>query len=120
MVSFGALYCVTPWLWRRERLYSMKLVELHFWLATIGILFYITAMWVSGIMQGLMWRAYNEYGFLQYSFVETVKAMKPYYIIRALGGLLFTSGAAVMAYNLWRTAKGDVAVKEPLAKAQVA
>lgn len=116
MVSFGALYCVTPWLWRRERLYSMKLVEAHFWLSTIGILLYITSMWVSGIMQGLMWRAYNELGFLQYSFVETVKAMKPYYIIRALGGLLFTSGAVVMAYNLIRTMKGEIAVKEPLAE----
>lgn len=117
MVSFGALYCMTPWVWKRQRLYSVKLVEVHFWLSTIGILFYITAMWVSGIMQGLMWRAYNEFGFLEYSFVETVKAMKPYYMIRALGGLLFTTGAAIMAYNLWRTAKGDIAAKEPLAAA---
>lgn len=118
MVSFGALYCLTPWLWKTKRLYSVKLVEAHFWLSTIGILFYITAMWVSGIMQGLMWRAYNEFGFLQYSFVETVKEMKPYYIIRALGGLMFTAGAGVMAYNLWRTARGDVAAKEPLIEAQ--
>lgn len=114
MVSFGALYCLTPWLWKRQRLYSVKLVEVHFWLATIGILFYITAMWVSGIMQGLMWRAYNEYGFLEYSFVESVKAMHPYYVIRALGGLLYTTGTVIMSYNLWRTAKGDVAAKEPI------
>jgi cytochrome c oxidase cbb3-type subunit 1 len=117
-VSFGALYCLTPWLWNRERLYSYKLVEWHFWVATIGILFYITAMWVSGIMQGLMWRAYNEFGFLEYSFVETVEAMKPYYIIRALGGVLYLSGAVIMAYNLWRTARGDVASFETRPAAQ--
>jgi cytochrome c oxidase cbb3-type subunit 1 len=114
-VSFGALYCLAPWLWRRERLYSLALVEWHFWISTIGIVFYITAMWVSGIMQGLMWRAYNEFGFLEYSFVETVEAMHPYYIIRALGGLLYLSGAFIMAYNLYRTAKGDVRLGEPLA-----
>jgi cytochrome c oxidase cbb3-type subunit 1 len=107
-VSFGALYCMVPWLWKRERLYSLKLVEWHFWISTIGILFYITSMWISGIMQGLMWRAYNEFGFLSYSFVETVEAMHPYYIIRALGGALFLIGALIMAYNLWRTARGDL------------
>jgi cytochrome c oxidase cbb3-type subunit I len=114
MVSFGALYCLTPWLWQRQRLYSLKLVEVHFWLSTIGILFYIVAMWVSGIMQGLMWRAYNDFGFLEYSFVETVKAMQPYYLVRVLGGLLYFAGVVIMAYNLWRTAKGDVAAKEPI------
>jgi cytochrome c oxidase cbb3-type subunit 1 len=96
-VSFGAIYCLVPWLWRRKRLYSLALVEWHFWVATIGIVLYITSMWVSGIMQGLMWRAYNEFGFLEYSFVETVEAMHPYYIIRALGGLLYLLGALVMA-----------------------
>ncbi len=114
-VSFGALYCLTPWLWRRERLYSLALVEWHFWISTIGIVFYITSMWVSGIMQGLMWRAYNEFGFLEYSFVETVEAMHPYYIIRAFGGLLYLAGTLIMAYNLWRTANGDVRAAEPLA-----
>jgi cytochrome c oxidase cbb3-type subunit 1 len=111
-VSFGALYALTPWLWKRERLYSLKLVEWHFWIATIGIVLYITSMWVAGIMQGLMWRAYNELGFLEYSFVETVKAMMPYYAIRALGGALYLVGAVIMAYNLWRTARGDVAERE--------
>jgi cytochrome c oxidase cbb3-type subunit 1 len=111
-VSFGALYCLTPWLWRRERLYSHALVEWHFWVSTIGIVFYITAMWVSGIMQGLMWRAYNEFGFLEYSFVETVEAMHPYYIIRAFGGLLYLSGAFIMTYNLYRTAMGHVRAGE--------
>ncbi|MDZ4738755.1 MAG: cytochrome-c oxidase, cbb3-type subunit I [Alphaproteobacteria bacterium] len=114
-VSFGALYCLTPWLWKRERLYSLALVEWHFWISTIGIVFYITSMWVSGIMQGLMWRAYNEFGFLEYSFVETVEAMHPYYIIRALGGLLYLAGTIIMAYNLWRTIKGEVRAVEPLA-----
>ncbi len=108
LVSFGALYCLAPWLWKRERLYSLKLVETHFWLSTVGILLYISSMWVSGIMQGLMWRDYNELGFLTYSFIETVKAMHPAYVVRLVGGLLFLSGAFVMAYNLWRTARGDV------------
>jgi len=107
-ISFGAIYFLVPRLWHRERLYSLRLVSWHFWIATIGILLYITAMWVSGIMQGLMWRTYDELGFLQYSFVETVEAMHPYYVIRALGGILFLIGALVMVYNLWRTVRGDV------------
>ena len=113
-VSFGALYVLTPMVWKRERLYSLKLVEWHFWIGSIGIVLYITAMWVSGIMQGLMWRAYDSLGFLEYSFVETVEAMHPFYIIRALGGLLFLSGALIMAYNLWRTARGEIRVTEPV------
>ena len=112
-VSFGALYMLVPALWKRERLYSLRMVEWHFWIATMGILLYITAMWVSGIMQGLMWRAYDSLGFLEYSFVETVEAMQPYYIIRALGGLLFLIGALIMVYNLWRTARGDERAMEP-------
>ncbi|WP_430396320.1 cytochrome-c oxidase, cbb3-type subunit I [Ferrovibrio sp.] len=107
-ITFGVLYYLVPALWGRQRLYSLRLVSLHFWIATIGILLYITAMWVSGIMQGLMWRAYDQLGFLQYSFVETVQAMHPFYIIRALGGILFLSGALIMAYNLWRTVRGDL------------
>ncbi|MEM6850944.1 MAG: cytochrome-c oxidase, cbb3-type subunit I [Pseudomonadota bacterium] len=111
-ISFGALYCLVPWLWGRKTLYSKTLVEWHFWISTLGILLYITSMWVSGIMQGLMWRAYNEFGFLEFSFVETVEAMHPYYIIRMLGGLMFLVGALIMAYNLWRTARGEVREKE--------
>jgi len=107
-VSFGALYHLVPVLWKRERLYSLRLVNLHFWVATVGIVFYITAMWVSGILQGLMWRAYDQLGFLEYAFAETVEAMHPFYVIRALGGILYLAGALVMAYNLWRTARGDV------------
>ena len=107
-VSFGALYYLVPRLWQRRGLFSLKLVSHHYWIATIGIVLYITAMWISGIMQGLMWRAYDDLGFLQYSFIETVEAMHPYYVIRALGGVLFLIGALVMVYNLWRTARGDV------------
>ena len=107
MVSFGAIYCLVPWLWTRKGLYSLRLVEWHFWTATIGILLYITAMWVSGITQGLMWRAYDQLGFLQYSFIETVEAMRPYYVIRAIGGMLFIAGAVIMTYNVWRTVRGD-------------
>ncbi len=107
MISFGALYCLVPWLWKRRGLYSLKLVEWHFWISTIGILLYITSMWVAGILQGLMWRAYDSLGFLQYSFVETVEAMHIPYIIRATGGLLFVIGSFIMVYNLWRTARGD-------------
>jgi len=107
-ISFGALYFMVPKLWKRESLYSLKLVSLHFWIATLGIVLYITSMWVSGIMQGLMWRAYDELGFLQYSFIESVEAMHPYYVIRATGGVLFIAGALIMAYNFYRTIKGDV------------
>ena len=106
-ISFGALYCLVPWLWHRKALYSQALVEWHFWISTLGIVLYITSMWVSGILQGLMWRAYDSLGFLEYSFVETVEAMHPFYVIRAAGGLLFVIGAFLMAYNLWRTARGD-------------
>jgi cytochrome c oxidase cbb3-type subunit 1 len=111
-ISFGALYCATQWLWKRPSLYSLKLVEWHFWLATIGILFYIVAMYFAGILEGLMWRAYNEYGFLEYSFVETVEAKHISYIIRALGGGLYLTGALIMAYNLVRTALGHGAAAE--------
>lgn len=107
-ITFGALYYLVPRLWGRERLYSIKLVNTHLWVATIGIVLYIAAMWVSGIMQGLMWRSYDEMGFLQYSFVETVMAMKPYYIIRVMGGVLYFAGAVIMTYNFWRTIRGDV------------
>ena len=110
MISFGAIYCLVPWLWNRKALYSIRLVEWHFWISTIGIVLYITSMWVAGIMQGLMWRAYNSLGFLSYSFIETVEAMQPYYIIRAMGGGLFVIGSFIMAYNVWRTIRGDVSV----------
>jgi len=117
MVSFGALYYLTPVLWQRQGLYSLRLVSWHFWIATLGIVLYITAMWVSGIMQGLMWRAYDALGFLEYSFAETVAAMQPFYVIRALGGILYLAGALLMAYNIWRTARGEVREEEPFVAA---
>ncbi len=105
-ISFAAIYHMIPVLWKKKELYSMRLVNIHLWVATIGIVFYITAMWISGIMQGLMWRAYDSMGFLEYSFVETVEAMHPYYLIRALGGLLYLSGMLIMVYNCWKTITG--------------
>ena len=105
MISIGAMYYLIPRLFGRE-LYSTRLVEVHFWTATIGIVLYITAMWVAGIMQGLMWRAVNEDGTLTYSFVEAVASMHPFYVIRFLGGALFLGGMLVMAYNLWKSVVG--------------
>ena len=113
-VSFGAMYFLVPHLWHRKQLYSMRLVSYHFWIATLGIVLYITAMWISGIMQGLMWRSYDQLGFLQYSFVETVEAMHPFYVIRALGGVLFLAGALIMVYNLVRTVRGDIREEKPM------
>ena len=104
-ITFGALYCMVPWLWKKDRLYSNTLVEWHFWIATLGILLYIAAMWVSGIMEGLMWRAYTDQGFLAYSFIETVSAKHIEFVIRVVGGVMFLSGVLIMAYNLWRTAR---------------
>ena len=106
MITFGAIYFLVPRLWGRAAMYSTKLINTHLWVATIGIVLYITSMWVAGIMQGLMWRAYNDMGLLEYSFVETVMAMHPYYIIRALGGLLFLGGALIMVYNVYKTIVG--------------
>jgi len=111
-ITFGCMYNLVPVLWKRERLYSLRLVTYHFWISTIGIVLYITAMWISGIMQGLMWRAYDSLGFLQYSFIETVEAMHPYYVIRAFGGVLFLTGALIMVYNIWKTIKGDLRTEE--------
>ncbi|HLJ18851.1 MAG TPA: cbb3-type cytochrome c oxidase subunit I, partial [Stellaceae bacterium] len=117
-ITFGAFYYLVPVLWKRQ-LYSKRLVEYHYWIGTLGIVFYIVSMWVAGILQGLMWRAYDELGFLQYSFVETVAAMHPFYIARALGGGLFLIGAVLMIYNLARTMRGETAAA-PRAVAQAA
>ncbi len=114
-IAFAAIYFLTPRLWGRRRLYSLRLVNTHFWISSIGIVLYITAMWVSGILQGLMWRAYDSVGFLEFSFVETVEAMHPFYLIRAGGGLLFVIGALVMIYNLVRTVRGEERTEAPMA-----
>ncbi len=103
MITFGSIYALVPWMWKREAMYSPKLVEVHFWLALAGTIVYVFAMWNSGIIQGLMWRTYNESGSLTYSFIDSLVAMHPYYIARAFGGLLFLLGASVAAYNVWMT-----------------
>jgi cytochrome c oxidase cbb3-type subunit 1 len=102
MVSFGALYHLIPRVFGTT-IFSVGLINVHFWLSTIGVVLYITAMWISGVMQGLMWRAYDTFGNLTYSFAETVEAMHIYYVIRALGGVVFLIGALVMVYNVAMT-----------------
>jgi cytochrome c oxidase cbb3-type subunit 1 len=103
MITFGALYYLTPRLWGRERLYSDALVSWHFWLATIGLVLYAASMWVSGIMEGLMWREVDAQGFLVNAFADTVAAKFPMNVVRASGGVLYLSGALIMCYNLWAT-----------------
>ncbi len=106
LIAFAALYYMVPKLWARDRLYSLRMVSWHLWLATLGIVVYAAVMWVSGIQQGLMWREHDEQGFLIYSFVESVAALHPYYLIRALGGVLYLSGALLMAFNITMTILG--------------
>ena len=113
MVSMGSLYYLVPRLYNTQ-MYSMKLVEWHFWTATIGVVLYITSMWISGIMQGLMWRAVNSDGTLTYSFVESVQAMHPFYFIRGVGGAVFLLGMALMAYNIFKTIAQGQAVDAPV------
>jgi cytochrome c oxidase cbb3-type subunit 1 len=114
LVSIGALYYLIPRLFGRTEMYSMRLVTTHFWVATIGIVLYIAAMWIAGVMQGLMWRAVNEDGSLTYTFVESVKATFPFYVIRLLGGLLYLSGMCLMAYNVFKTIAVGKAVEDPV------
>ena len=114
MITFACLYFLVPRLWGRQRMYSLRMINWHFWLATIGIVFYASAMWVAGIMQGLMWREYGADGYLVYSFVEAVAAMFPMYVIRAAGGALYLSGALIMVYNVWRTIAGHKRQEKPM------
>ena len=106
MMTIGSLYCLIPRLWNKEAMYSTKLIDVHFWTSTIGVVLYAVSMWISGITQGLMWRAFNDDGTLTYSFIETVKFTYPYYGLRLLGGLIFFAGMLVMVYNVWRTVAG--------------
>lgn len=106
MISFGAVYFLVPKLWGRKRLYSLAMVNWHFWLATLGIVVYAAVMWVAGIQQGLMWREYDDQGFLVYSFAETVSALFPYYLLRALGGAMYLTGGIIMAFNVTMTILG--------------
>ena len=114
MITFGAVYYLTPKLWNRNRLYSMRLVNWHFWLATLGIVVYAAVLWVAGIQQGLMWREYDEQGFLVYSFAESVAAMYPYYVLRAVGGAMYLVGGIIMAYNVLMTILGYERQEAPI------
>jgi cytochrome c oxidase cbb3-type subunit 1 len=113
LISMGCLYHLIPRLFGRKTMYSMKAVELHFWIATIGIVLYIAAMWIAGVMQGLMWRAVNPDGTLVYTFVESVKATYPFYVIRLLGGVLYLTGMLIMGWNVFKTVM--VGKAEPVA-----
>jgi cytochrome c oxidase cbb3-type subunit 1 len=117
MISFAAVYYLAPRLWSRPRLYSLRMVNWHFWLATLGIVFYASSMWVAGIMQGLMWREYGEDGYLVYAFADTVRAMFPMYVIRAFGGVLYLAGGVVMVINVWRTILGHYREEAPMSDA---
>jgi cytochrome c oxidase cbb3-type subunit 1 len=107
MVSIGAMYHLIPIMFGKKQMYSVPLINAHFWLSTVGTVLYIASMWVNGILQGLMWRAYNVDGSLTYSFVESVEASYPGYIIRVTGGALFLIGMLLMLYNVWQTSKSD-------------
>jgi len=104
LISMGTLYYLVPRMFGQTKMYSTRAIELHFWIATIGIVLYIAAMWIAGVMQGLMWRAVNPDGTLVYSFIESVKATFPFYVIRLLGGLLYLGGMLIMAWNVVKTA----------------
>jgi cytochrome c oxidase cbb3-type subunit 1 len=102
-ITMGSLYYLIPRLFGLTQMYSKRLIEIHFWIATIGVVLYIASMWIAGVMQGLMWRAVNEDGTLTYTFIESVKATFPYYVIRMVGGLMYLSGMIIMAYNVAKT-----------------
>ena len=117
MMTIGALYHLIPRLFNREAMYSTKLIDVHFWTSTIGVVLYTVSMWIAGVMQGLMWRAVNDDGTLTYTFVESLEATYPYYGLRLLGGLLFFSGMLIMVYNIWKTVASEkprpVPVRQP-------
>jgi cytochrome c oxidase cbb3-type subunit 1 len=116
-ITIASLYQFIPRLFGKTQMYSVKLMDAHFWIATIGIVLYVTSMWIAGVMQGLMWRAVNADGTLTYTFVESLKATYPYYAVRLAGGLMFLTGMLIMAWNVWCTVRetqpADVAVMEP-------
>ncbi|MDE2303624.1 MAG: cytochrome-c oxidase, cbb3-type subunit I, partial [Sphingomonadales bacterium] len=114
MITFAALYYMTPRLWGRSRIYSLRWINWHFWTATIGIVFYAASMWVAGITQGLMWREYGADGYLVNSFADSVAAIHPMYVLRCFGGLLYLGGACIMTANIWLTILGRQRVEAPL------
>jgi cytochrome c oxidase cbb3-type subunit 1 len=118
MISFAAVYFLVPRLWKRERLYSLRWVNWHFWMATVGIVFYAASMWVAGITQGLMWREYGADGYLVNSFVDTVAALHPMFVLRAFGGTLYLAGAVLMVANVWLTVLGRQRAEKPMHQAE--
>jgi cytochrome c oxidase cbb3-type subunit 1 len=120
LISMGSLYYLIPRLFGQKKMYSVPAIELHFWMATVGIVFYIAAMWIAGVMQGLMWRATNPDGTLTYAFVEGVKATYPFYAIRLAGGVLFLGGMVIMAWNVARTVAGGRPYEAPIPVAAAA
>ncbi|WP_442863095.1 cytochrome-c oxidase, cbb3-type subunit I [Calidifontimicrobium sp. SYSU G02091] len=114
LISIGAMYHLIPRMYGKKSMYSPKAIELHFWIATIGIVLYIAAMWIAGVMQGLMWRAVNPDGTLVYSFVESVKATYPFYVIRLGGGLLYLTGMLIMAWNVFMTVRSSKPAVAPV------
>ncbi len=117
MITFAAIYFLVPRLWARERLYSLRMVNWHFWLATLGIVLYTASMWVAGVMQGLMWREYGADGYLVYAFSEVTSAMHPMYLIRAAGGLCYLTGALILVWNVWQTIAGRQREEAPMTTA---
>jgi len=114
MITFACIYYLTPRLWQRERLYSLRMINWHFWLATLGIVFYASSMWVAGITQGLMWREYGADGYLVNSFVDTVAALHPMYVLRMGGGLMYLTGALIMVFNIAMTIAGRTRDEAPM------
>jgi len=118
MITMGSMYILIPRLFGKTKMWSTSLIELHFWIATIGVVLYIASMWMSGVMQGLMWRAVNPDGTLTYSFVESLEAMYPFYTVRLIGGALFLTGMLIMAFNVWRTVAGSQSVEGVIGEAE--
>lgn len=115
MISIGSLYHLIPVLFKKESMYSVRMINIHFWLATVGTVLYIVSMWVNGLIQGLMWRAYNADGTLTYSFAESVLASHPGYVGRLIGGSLFFTGMLLMAYNMFKTMEQPAQSSNPVA-----
>jgi len=113
MISIGCLYHLIPKVYGKEKMYSTDLINVHFWMSTIGTVLYIAALWVNGIMQGLMWRAYNQDGTLTYAFVESVVASYPGWIVRVVGGAVFLGGMLIMAYNVFMTIRSQEPAQAP-------
>jgi cytochrome c oxidase cbb3-type subunit I len=114
MISIGCVYMLVPRLFGKREMYSVKAIDVHFWVSTIGVVLYIVAMWMAGVMQGLMWRAVNEDGTLTYTFIESIARTYPFYAVRLLGGVLFLGGMLIMCWNVWRTIRGAKAVDAPV------